>query len=196
MLTSTIVVASLAAAQGSPRPSPDDEDADMTGRQTFVENCLICHGEEMTTAARLTTKQWTTEVEKMVGWGAPVPVEKKSALLAYLSESFSNHVAPPPPITATSQELLPAERPHATTSRGVADRGASLYTQHCATCHGATGLGGDLGPILVERSILLNEPAYHEAVRKGQRRMPGFANVLKPDAEDDLLAWLRTKRVP
>jgi len=196
MFTSAVLIASLAVAQGPPKHSPDDEDADMTGRQTFVENCLICHGEEMTTAARLSTKQWTTEVEKMVGWGAPVPPEKKSALLAYLSTSFSDHVAPPPPITATPQELLLAERPHATTLRGIAERGASLYTQHCATCHGATGLGGDLGPILIERLILLNEPAYHETVRKGLRRMPGFAAVLKPEAEDDLLAWLRTRRVP
>ena len=39
--------------------------------RSFVENCLMCHGEDMTTRQRLTTKQWTAEVEKMVDGARP-----------------------------------------------------------------------------------------------------------------------------
>ena len=37
---------------------------------------------------RLTEKQWTAEVTKMVGWGAVVPEDQKDALVAYLLEHF------------------------------------------------------------------------------------------------------------
>ncbi len=196
MFVFALMLASLAAGQGPEKPMVDDEDADMTGRQTFVENCLICHGEDMTTNQRLTTKQWTSEVEKMVGWGAPVAQEKKAALLAYLSSSYSEKSAAPKLDRADLRGLIRAEVPGESTSHGDATKGGLLYTQHCATCHGPAGMGGDLGPNLVERSILLKETAYHEAVRKGVRRMPGFSNVIKAQAEDDLLAWLRSRRTP
>jgi ubiquinol-cytochrome c reductase cytochrome c subunit len=147
----------------------------------------------MTSRSRLTAKQWSAELDKMIGWGAPVPPEHKAALLAYLTRSFSEMV-PPPPLDAASPDELLAE--DATLARrpspeGDAARGGPLYTQHCATCHGPTGQGGDLGPRLAGRPVLLDDARYHEAVRKGLRRMPGFAAVLKPEGEVDLLAWLR-----
>ena len=69
-----------------------------------------------------------------------------------------------------------------------------LYAAHCATCHGAEARGGDLGTCLVEKRVLLRPADYHEVVRKGRRRMPGFAAALKPEQETDLLAWLRSRR--
>src|SRR5262249_23202488 len=65
---------------------PDDERAERMARarQTFVNNCLICHSEELTTASRLTRKQWATEVEKMIGWGSPVPEDERPALFEFL----------------------------------------------------------------------------------------------------------------
>ena len=198
MLIPAIFLASIAAAQ-APRTTPaddDDDDAALIGRQTFVENCLICHGEEMAANLRLSTNQWTAEIDKMVGWGSPLPADQKGSLLAYLTSSFSDHAAAPRPDTASARDLIRAEVPPPVTTVGDARRGGPLYTQHCATCHGPTAQGGDLGPNLVERSILLNDATYHETVRKGLHRMPGFSAVLKPDAESDLLAWLRSRRSP
>jgi hypothetical protein len=37
---------------------------------------------------RLTEKQWTAEVTKMMRWGAAVPEDRKDALVAYLVEHF------------------------------------------------------------------------------------------------------------
>ncbi|HEY2156861.1 MAG TPA: cytochrome c [Isosphaeraceae bacterium] len=194
MTKSMIALSALAISLASAAQDPEDEaEAKEMGRRAFVENCLICHGGEMTSRQRLTTKQWTAEVDKMIGWGAPVPADQKMVLLKYLAESFSEKAPPPAPEAASPDELLVENkiltaRP---TARGDASRGGPLYAQFCANCHGPNGEGGDLGPRLALRPVLLEEARYHEAVRKGLRRMPGFANALQPGAEDDVLAWLR-----
>ena len=50
--------------------------------------CLHCHSADMVRQQRLTEKQWTAEVNKMIGWGAAVPDDQKAALVAYLLEHF------------------------------------------------------------------------------------------------------------
>jgi mono/diheme cytochrome c family protein len=173
---------------------PEDEaEAKELGRRAFVENCLICHGEDMSSRQRLTARQWTAEVDKMIGWGAPVPADQKTLLLRYVAESFSEKAPPPPLDEASPEELLVENKILATrpVTRGDASRGGPLYVQFCANCHGPAGEGGDLGPRLALRPVLLEDDRYHEVVRKGLRRMPGFANALQAGAEDDVLAWLR-----
>src|SRR5262249_18462953 len=87
-LVASVLVASLVlAAPRAQEQEPDDgEETQAVGRRAFVENCLICHAEGMTSRLRLTAKQWTAELDKMIGWGAPVPPEHKAALLAYLTK--------------------------------------------------------------------------------------------------------------
>jgi hypothetical protein len=50
--------------------------------------CLECHSADMVWQQHLTEKQWTAEVNKMMGWGSEVPEDKKEALVAYLVENF------------------------------------------------------------------------------------------------------------
>ncbi len=50
--------------------------------------CLTCHSSDMLRQQRLTEKQWAASVDKMVGWGAPVPQSRKDALVAYLTKNF------------------------------------------------------------------------------------------------------------
>jgi len=50
--------------------------------------CLACHSTDMVRQQRLTEKQWTANVTKMVGWGAEVPETKREALIAYLVKNF------------------------------------------------------------------------------------------------------------
>jgi hypothetical protein len=52
------------------------------------EACLHCHAADMVRQQRLTEKQWTAEVNKMAGWGAAVPEDRKAALVGYLLEHF------------------------------------------------------------------------------------------------------------
>ncbi|HEY6931135.1 MAG TPA: cytochrome c [Thermoanaerobaculia bacterium] len=50
--------------------------------------CGQCHSPDMIAQQHLTEKQWTASVNKMIGWGAEVPEDKKEALIAYLVENF------------------------------------------------------------------------------------------------------------
>jgi len=84
--------------------------------------------------------------------------------------------------------------------RGPAKRGAELFAESCATCHGENAAGSGQGPPLVHR---IYEPGHHadfsfyRAVRQGVRAhhwnfgdMPAVAGV--SDAEiDRIVAYVR-----
>ena len=74
--------------------------------------------------------------------------------------------------------------------------GAQVYAANCATCHGPTAIGGDLGSSLVNKAILDHPREYDRILRHGLRRMPGFQAVMKPKDQADVLAWLRSRTYP
>lgn len=58
------------------------------GKTTAEGACLPCHSSDILLQQRLTEKQWTATVEKMIRWGAAVPDDQKAPLIAYLSKHF------------------------------------------------------------------------------------------------------------
>ena len=50
--------------------------------------CLRCHSADILRQQRLSDKQWTASVTKMIGWGAEIPENKKAELVAYLAKNF------------------------------------------------------------------------------------------------------------
>jgi cytochrome c1 len=58
------------------------------GKQLVEASCFPCHSADMLVQQRLTDKQWTAEVDKMIRWGAVVKDSDKPAMIAYLSKSF------------------------------------------------------------------------------------------------------------
>ena len=54
----------------------------------YQSACMGCHDEGMMVQQRLTPAQWDREVNKMVGWGAPLKPEDREAILKYLSNQF------------------------------------------------------------------------------------------------------------
>ena len=58
------------------------------GKATADAACLQCHSASMAAQQRLTEKQWTASVDKMIRWGAVVPADRKSELVAYLVANF------------------------------------------------------------------------------------------------------------
>jgi DMSO/TMAO reductase YedYZ molybdopterin-dependent catalytic subunit len=54
----------------------------------FKSSCLACHDEDVISQQRLTRAQWDTEINKMVGWGAKVSDQDRSALLDYFAARY------------------------------------------------------------------------------------------------------------
>lgn len=195
-------VASIGAPpQARPGPVAEDEDDAAFELQVLQravsENCLMCHSEDLIRSQRLTAPQWKAVVEKMVGWGSPLPAELREPVTAYLTAEYSSDMPPWQPDVLPLRSLARAvddrERPHDEPG-GDAHRGESLYAQNCANCHGKGGEGAELGTNLVEKPVLVAPDDYQAVVRGGRGRMPGFAALLNPEAEADILAWLRTRR--
>jgi hypothetical protein len=55
---------------------------------SLESSCLACHDEDVMRQQRLTRAQWDAEINKMVGWGAKVTDQDRSALLDYLIERY------------------------------------------------------------------------------------------------------------
>ena len=186
-----------------PREPDDDDEASLRealARRSIQENCLICHSEDMIAGQRLTPVQWKAEIDKMVNWGSPLPNEAAVPLIDYLARHYSDQSAPPAPTRVALKDVhsLEASGPgrEPTPADGDPTRGAQLYATNCATCHGPRGLGGDLGPTLVNKAILDHPMEYNQIIRQGLRRMPGFQVVLKIKDQADVLAWLRSRTYP
>ena len=58
------------------------------GRQLVEASCLPCHSPDILVQQRLTEKQWTATVDKMIRWGTVMKDSDKPAVIAYLSKNF------------------------------------------------------------------------------------------------------------
>jgi mono/diheme cytochrome c family protein len=186
------------------RQVPDDDDdaayRDAMVRRSLEENCLICHTEDIIAGQRLTPAQWKAEVDKMIGWGAPLPKEAAEPLVEYLARRYSDREAPPVPARSPLKEVdsyeVSSDRGGPIPAAGDLARGERLYAANCATCHGPTALGGDLGPSLAGKAILDCPRDYDRIINQGQHRMPGFRLILNAKDQADVLAWLRRRSYP
>lgn len=58
------------------------------GRAKVEASCYPCHSADLLAQQRLTEKQWTAAVEKMLRWGADVKEADKADVIAYLAKHF------------------------------------------------------------------------------------------------------------
>jgi cytochrome c1 len=58
------------------------------GKTEVEAACYRCHSADLLVQQRLTEKQWTAAVEKMMRWGAVVSESDKAVMIAYLSKHF------------------------------------------------------------------------------------------------------------
>ena len=188
-------ILTLCASGPNARAIDDDEDHEEAlgfGSISYRNNCMMCHHGGLVESQRLSRAQWEAEVTKMVGWGAPLPEPERANLIEYLVTEYG----PEGPLPELPRRAIPAfETTHSPPDRRAstdeAKRGASLYGIHCASCHGGSAVGGEVGINLVAKPILLDEDAYRAILKAGRNRMPGFGAVLKPEDEADILDWLR-----
>ena len=97
-----VVVAALAtsfaalAGPGKPKPSADLPQLgtliaplpEGPAKDVADQACLNCHSGDVLRQQRLTEKQWTANVTKMIGWGAEVPEGRREELVRYLAKNF------------------------------------------------------------------------------------------------------------
>jgi mono/diheme cytochrome c family protein len=194
------------AAAAQPQPSPasasaDDEDDDEAfvrealAKQALTANCMVCHEEAMFASQRLTPAQWKSEVDKMISWGAVLPEADREPVEAYLSKHFGADAPVPAPgriaLADVETREVPGDPREGTADADVA-KGGQLYTIVCASCHGPTAVGTELGPALANRAVLTHAEDYHKQVRDGLRKMPAMNAVLNAEQQRDILGWLRT----
>ncbi len=185
-------------------PDDDPEEREFlraTAQRAVLENCTICHSHDLIVSQRLTSPQWKAEVEKMIGWGSPLPKDDQAKVVAYLAEEYALTSVP---LKLTTLSLREATEPGRPESRGesrfrdlsiptrVLVDGRKSYVKDCANCHGIDGQGAELGPNLVEKAILSRPTEFAKIIETGKGRMPAFGKRVDPDTT--ILIWLRSLR--
>lgn len=57
-------------------------------RAAIEASCYPCHSADILVQQRLTEKQWTANIDKMIRWGAVVPDKDRAEMIAYLTKHF------------------------------------------------------------------------------------------------------------
>lgn len=91
LLAAVVLAFALAAKKSAPLPQlgtkfhtlPDGK-----GKAEVEAACYRCHSADILVQQRLTEKQWTATIEKMIRWGAEVKESDKAKVIAYLSSHF------------------------------------------------------------------------------------------------------------
>jgi mono/diheme cytochrome c family protein len=205
-----IALASLTLFAACKRPSPASDDAGVSaelaldaslsndpetrGPELVQNDCLSCHTKQMLEQQRLTPKQWGAVVKKMTGWGAPVEEGTSEILVSYLAAHYGTDAGAydPPTLTAAQAAAALAPLDDGPFANGDAARGAALYRDRCAACHGQDGRG-QLGVVLVDRPLLKRASDLADVIRRGKGRMAPNALMSDPEVAD-LLAHLRGLR--
>jgi cbb3-type cytochrome c oxidase subunit III len=183
------------------------------GRKLFLTYCFLCHGKDgkgegyaaknqpakprnLTDDAYMSTRtdeQLFEAISRggvafhgaitMPAWGESLTEQEIWDLVAYVR---TLHRQPP---------------------RGVAARGAKIYTQYCWTCHGPTGKGnGPIAKVFEPRPRDFTDKAYmssrtdydlYTAISEGgaavdrSPAMPAWGRLFKPQEIWDLVAYIR-----
>ena len=172
------------------------------GHDLYAENCAACHGDNgeggiapglnsrdllQTTGDEALFNLTRTGIpgSTMPAWGqsfgGPFTDEQVVQLVSFIRAWEPNAPEPTPVATAAD----PA-------------RGALIYGQTCAVCHGENGQGGDEAPALndAERLGKLNDAWYRNTITHGRpaKGMPTWGTVLSPAQINDVVALLAAWR--
>lgn len=155
LLISTLGFAFWVDGVGAQAP---DQDQLERGARIFADNCAVCHGLEGEGRVGATlAKDWPSirpdlqirstiengiENSPMIAWshenGGPLSDEDIDALVAYI---LSWETGGPRIIPATPTPVLRGVITPVPGVEGDPNRGALLYDQNCAVCHGPEGQG-------------------------------------------------------
>ncbi len=86
-----IAAFSLAAKQSGPLPAVGTKFHPLpagNARPLVEASCFPCHSADIIAQQRLTEKQWTANIDKMIRWGAEMKESDKAEIIAYLAKHF------------------------------------------------------------------------------------------------------------
>jgi cytochrome c oxidase cbb3-type subunit 3 len=136
----------LAQPQGNV-PMPDGP-----ARALTMQVCgTACHGPNVVTGAGRSRDQWIAVVNQMVARGAKASDAELGQIITYLTTHFGPGASPqgpprtgPPPSTGRGPGPIGsgAADSHVVDNAG-AERGKTLFTANCASCHGQRARGGN-----------------------------------------------------
>jgi len=198
-----LFVVGCGGSQANPETPQNPPVATGEGAALYAQYCQLCHGESgegyaADNATRLrgqgllataTDDFFAMAIARgrghtaMAGYssdfGGPLEYEQIDALVAFIRGWQ----------TEPSLELSDAP------AEGDPERGAVAYGEHCASCHGQLGQGGDAAQSLNRWTFLsrANDAFLGHAIRHGRSEtpMPAFSGRLEESAIDDIVVFLR-----
>lgn len=179
-------------------PSPE------RGAALYTEKCAACHGDsgqgDGPDAAQLAGQGVTVAALASAEVANPATPQRWYNMVT--NGNIQRFM--PPFKSLTDQERWDVVA-YALTLSAPADTvstGAALFTQHCARCHGETGLGDgeEAGALSIapanltdqERMAGLSAATIFDTLTVGKDPMPAFANLLSEDERWLLSAYVRT----
>lgn len=196
----TLALVLGAAAMGVPASGQDDaaRPSSEEARDLFLRNCAVCHGPRGrgTFRAPELTGSGAAATHFQMSTGRMPPDREGEGPVRTPSSEFSD-----PEILAVAeyvQSIAGGPRiPDVDTADADLTRGADLYLQGCAPCHGSSGsgsvlTGGDIAPALGD----LTSVQIAEAMITGPGEMPDFSGVFGTDDRDAIVAYVEELQEP
>jgi cytochrome c oxidase cbb3-type subunit III len=211
--------AGLAALSGCGRlpGKPKEEDrwkppeANKDFADLYNTNCVACHGNEKGPSASISFNNPVylsvvpkEVIRKVVAEGVPGTMMPgySAAVGGLLTDEQINILADGIHNGGAGHPTAESDRPPYAASAGDAQRGAAVYAQNCAGCHGNEGTGGKAGSVVDPAYLSLVSDQYLRTVviaGRPELGMPGYQEYVsgKPmTAEEiaDVVGWLSSHR--
>jgi len=85
----SLALAIALAVSAAVIPAPAQEVAiPQTPGWELIMRCMICHSVEIAVQQRFGPQGWSDTLDRMIGYGAPIPPEDKRVLMAYLLRHY------------------------------------------------------------------------------------------------------------
>lgn len=167
------------------------------GRELLTTRCQVCHALDLITSQHLAPAEWAAEIAKMRRWGARLDEDEAALLAQELTIRVGADTPDRAPGALDARDVVTLDAPQPLPwPEGSSPRGAALFQESCAPCHGADARGGTgevRGPALAGRAIVDWPHDFEAMVREGRGGMPGFGAGLGAGAMADLFAWIAAR---
>src|SRR4029077_4075043 len=214
-----LLFAGLAALSGCGRlpGKPKEEDrwkppeANKDFADLYSTNCVACHGNGKGASASISFNNPVylsvvpkEVIRKAIAGGVPGTMMPgySAAVGGLLTDEQINILADGVHNWSTGHATAESDRPPYAAPAGDAQRGATVYAQNCARCHGNDGTGGKAGSVVDPAYLSLVSDQYLRTViiaGRPELGMPSYQEYVsgKPmTAEEiaDVVGWLSSHR--